>query len=503
MAKSIMVLGTTSNAGKSLLAAGLCRVFAQDGHRVAPFKSQNMALNSFVTREGLEMGRAQVMQAECAGIEPSVRMNPVLLKPTGDAGSQVIVNGEVLRTMTAAEYYQYKSALLPAVRRAYDELAAAHDIIVVEGAGSPAEINLREGDFVNMGLARMVGAPCLLVGDIDRGGVFASLYGTLALLTGEERPYVKGCVINKFRGDPGILRPGLDMLEDLTGSPVLGVLPYLCLDLDDEDSLSDRLTRRGGGSLIDVVVPRLPRLSNFTDFNALDMLPGVSVRYVSSPRQFEQPDLVILPGTKNTMDDLLWLRQNGLEAAVLKHAASGGPVIGVCGGYQMLGEVLEDPDGVERGGTLRGMGLLPCRTLFAPQKTRTRVTGRFGAVGGPLSPLSNLALEGYEIHMGITEPIGGAAPLADVSLLDAAAPPHSDGMQRDNVYGSYLHGLFDREGVAAAVVEALMRRRGLDPSSLPVLDLQAHKARQYDLLADALRAGLDLPRVYDILEAGV
>ncbi|MEG1773547.1 MAG: cobyric acid synthase, partial [Oscillospiraceae bacterium] len=388
MAKAIMVVGTTSNAGKSLLAAGLCRVFSQDGYSVAPFKSQNMALNSFITSEGLEMGRAQVFQAEAAGIAPSVRMNPILLKPTGEAGSQVIVNGEVLGNMTASEYYAYKHNLLPAVMTAYESLAAEYDIIVLEGAGSPAEINLKQGDFVNMGMARLAHAPALLIGDIDRGGVFASLYGTLALLDEDERTQVKGMVINKFRGDEEILRPGLRMLEELTHTPVLGVLPYLHLDLDDEDSLTDRFSRRQDAGILDIAVLRLPRISNFTDFNALEYISGVTVRYVGSVGELGQPDLLILPGTKNTMDDLLWLRQNGLEAATLRHAASGRPVIGICGGYQMLGERLDDPDGIEHGGTLRGMGLLPAKTIFEPQKIRTRAAGRFEAVGGIFSGLS-------------------------------------------------------------------------------------------------------------------
>ena len=295
MAKAIMVQGTMSNAGKSVVAAGLCRIFHQDGYRVAPFKSQNMALNSFITREGLEMGRAQVMQAEAAGIEPSVRMNPILLKPTTDTGSQVIVNGEVLGNMSAAEYFRMKKSLVPDILRAYRSLADENDILVLEGAGSPAEINLKTDDIVNMGMAKMAQAPVLLVGDIDRGGVFASLYGTVALLEPEERAMIKGLVINKFRGDVEILRPGLSMLEELTGIPVVGVLPYLSLDLDDEDSLSQRLTVRAQEGLIDAVVIRLPRISNFTDFNTLSQIPGVGLRYAARPEELGQPDLILLP----------------------------------------------------------------------------------------------------------------------------------------------------------------------------------------------------------------
>ena len=322
-AKCIMVQGTMSGAGKSLLCAALCRIFAQDGYRVAPFKSQNMALNSFVTRDGLEMGRAQVVQAQAAGIEPDVRMNPILLKPSSDVGSQVIVNGEVRGQMSAAAYFKMKRALIPEILSAYNSLAETVDIIVIEGAGSPAEINLKADDIVNMGLARLVDAPVLLAGDIDRGGVFAQLYGTVALLEPEERARIKGLLINKFRGDVEILRPGLAMLEEKTQLPVLGVIPYLKVDIEDEDSLSTRLEAGRAVKPLDAAILRLPHISNFTDFMPLEQHPLLGVRYVQSPRQLGTPDVVILPGTKNTIDDLLWLRQCGLEAAVLKLAAQG------------------------------------------------------------------------------------------------------------------------------------------------------------------------------------
>ena len=308
-AKAIMIQGTMSNAGKSVLTAGLCRIFRQDGYSVAPFKSQNMALNSFVTREGLEMGRAQVMQAEAAGVEPSVRMNPILLKPSSDMGSQVIVNGEVLGDMRASDYFRHKKELVPQILTAYRSLAEEHDVIVLEGAGSPAEINLKADDIVNMGMARMARAPVLLAGDIDRGGVFASLYGTVALLEAGERAMVKGTVINKFRGDAALLRPGLTMLEELTQIPVVGVVPWLELDLDDEDSLSPRLTSGRREALLDVAVVRLPHISNFTDFNALGRHPAVGLRYTDRPEDLGRPDLVILPGTKSTLADLDWLRR--------------------------------------------------------------------------------------------------------------------------------------------------------------------------------------------------
>ena len=337
MAKVIMVQGTMSGVGKSLLVAGLCRMMKQDGYRVAPFKSQNMALNSFVTEEGLEMGRAQVMQAEAAGIKPLVCMNPILLKPTDHVGSQVIVNGEVLGNMSARDYFAYKKKLIPDIKRAFCKLEECADIIVIEGAGSPAEINLRENDIVNMGMAEMVDAPVILVGDIDRGGVFAQLLGTLMLLTDAEKRRVKGLVINKFRGDSSLLDSGIAMLEERGGIPVIGVIPYMDIALEDEDSLTQRFENRdnSGGSKIEIAVIRYPRISNFTDFNVFEQIPEVSVRYVDSPEKLGCPDIVFLPGSKNTMGDLLWMRQNGLEGAVKKLAQSI-PVCAICGCVQML-----------------------------------------------------------------------------------------------------------------------------------------------------------------------
>ena len=341
-AKCIMVQGTMSGAGKSLLCAALCRIFAQDGLHTAPFKSQNMALNSFVTRDGLEMGRAQVVQAQAAGVEPDVRMNPILLKPSSDVGSQVIVNGEVRGQMKASQYFKMKKSLIPDILRAYNSLAEDFDVIVIEGAGSPAEINLKADDIVNMGLAKLVDAPVLLVGDIDRGGVFAQLFGTVELLETDERDRIKGLVINKFRGDVEILRPGLSMLEDKTHLPVLGVVPYLRVDIEDEDSLSERLEKKDAVRPLDIAVIRLPHISNFTDFMVLEQHPLMDVRYVQNTRELGAPDLVILPGTKNTVEDLLWLRQSGLEAVILKLAAKGLPEFERVGGYYMLGEELSE-----------------------------------------------------------------------------------------------------------------------------------------------------------------
>ena len=499
MAKAIMVQGTASNAGKSLLAAALCRIFRQDGYRVAPFKSQNMALNSCITPEGLEMGRAQVMQAQAAGTTPSVRMNPILLKPTNDTGSQVIVNGVPRGTMKAADYFAYKKALVPDIMEAYHSLEEEYDIIVIEGAGSPAEINLQKDDIVNMGMARMAKAPVLLCGDIDRGGVFASLYGTIALLPPEEQKLIRGTIINKFRGDVEILRPGLVQLEQLTGKPVLGVVPMLDVDVDDEDSLSQRLEQRPAKKgLIDIAVIRLPRLSNFTDFNALERMEEVTLRYVRSPKELSKPDLVILPGTKNTMDDLRWLRESGLETVILKHAAAGGAVVGICGGYQMLGRTVSDPEGVEGGGTLSGLGLLPTETVFLGEKTRTRVEGVFTTGSGLFAALSGVPFAGYEIHMGVTTIDGPTL----VQIKSQTGEEKADGCCAGNVWGSYVHGIFDRASCAEAVVNCLRRARGLEEDATAV-DWEVYQQQQYDQLAAGVRASLDMQAVYDILERGV
>ena len=502
MAKAIMVQGTMSNAGKSLLAAGLCRIFKQDGYRVAPFKSQNMALNSFITEEGLEMGRAQVMQAEAAGIKPSVLMNPILLKPTNDVGSQVIVNGEVLGTMSARDYFKYKKKLVPDIMKAYNALAAENDIIVIEGAGSPAEINLKTEDIVNMGMAKMAKAPVLLVGDIDRGGVFAQLIGTVELLEEDERQMVKGLIINKFRGDKTILDPGVQMLEERSHIPVVGVAPYLNIQLEDEDSLTERFDRKTEVNLIDIAVIRVPRISNFTDFNPFESIPGVSLRYVQHVSELKNPDMIILPGTKNTMEDLLWMRANGLEAAVLKEAALGKIFFGMCGVYQMICETLSDPHHVEAGGTIKGMGLLPMDTIFAENKTRTRVSGKFLNLNGDLAALSGAELEGYEIHMGETvlkENAGHCVSIED----HVSGSRKEDGAYCKNVCGTYVHGVFDKEDVAEAVVRALGEKKGLDVSEMTGVDFAAFKETQYDILASELRKHLDMKKIYEILEQGV
>lgn len=485
--KCIMVQGTMSGAGKSLLCAGLCRIFAQDGWKVAPFKSQNMALNSYVTRDGLEMGRAQVVQAQAAGKEPDVRMNPILLKPSSDIGSQVIVNGEIRGQMSASEYFRMKRQLIPEILEAYNSLARENDIIVIEGAGSPAEINLRTDDIVNMGMAELVDAPVLLAGDIDRGGVFAQLYGTVALLEEHERARIGGLIINKFRGDEAILRPGLTMLEEKTGIPVMGVVPYLRVNVDDEDSLAPRLESQGGKKMLDIAIIRLPRISNFTDFSLLDEHPAMGVRYVQSTRELGNPDLVILPGTKSTLSDLLWLRQSGLEASVCKLAHTGTPVLGICGGYQMLGETLSDPYGTEGGGEMHGMGLLPIDTVFGDRKTRTRMQATVTA-----PDFSGAQLDGYEIHTGQTTVHGDP-----FCILENGQP---DGCVNGNIFGTYLHGLFDTGDLSQKLAEYLCRRKGISCEQAAPVSHAAYQEQQFDLLADGIRHALDMDAIYALME---
>jgi len=501
-----------SSAGKSFLAAGLCRIFKQDGYRTAPFKSQNMALNSYITRDGFEMGRAQVMQAEAAGIEPEVSMNPILLKPTSHMGSQLIVNGEVRGNYPAAEYYKMKKSLIPDVLKAYQTLSQRYDVIVVEGAGSPAEINLRENDIVNMGLAEMIDAPVLLAGDIDRGGVFAQLYGTAALLTEAERARIKAFIINKFRGDKEILKPGLAMLYERCPIPVAGVVPYMDVDVDDEDSLAGRLflkrsavDREGREAFAKIAVVRLPRISNFTDFNALERLPGVSLFYADKPDTLYGADMILIPGTKNTMGDLSWMRQNGMEAAVLKMAAEHVPVFGVCGGFQMMGESLSDPDGVEEGGSMRGMGLLPVRTVFEGKKTRTRVHGEteiFDTWSGNHGKRARFF--GYEIHMGRTDRTGGE-PCTYFSVENGDGGLKEDGCVFGCAAGSYVHGFFDSEEVRLSLWHFLASKKGIskewmENEGAEAFSVHAYKEKQYNKLADILRENLDMDMIYGILE---
>jgi adenosylcobyric acid synthase len=449
------------------------------------------------------MGRAQVVQAEAAGVKPVAAMNPILLKPTNDTGSQVIVNGVSIGNMPAKEYFAYKKNLIPEIKKAFNKLSEEYDIIVIEGAGSPAEINLKQEDIVNMGMAKMADAPVLLVGDIDRGGVFAQLYGTVMLLEPDERARIGGLIVNKFRGDKTILEPGLDMIKERLQIPVAGVVPYMNVDIEDEDSLGNHLfgTAKSERADVEIAVIRFPRISNFTDFSVFSTIPSVALRYVDSVASLGNPDLVILPGSKNTIEDLLWMRQNGLEAGILKLASSGSPVFGICGGFQMLGEQLKDPLAVESSSGLasvRGMELLPIRTVFGAEKTRTRVTGACTAVEGIFEDLSGMNIEGYEIHMGQTE--RALPPLSYV--MESQSGSHlakMDGCQKKNVYGTYIHGFFDSEQIGDTIVAALRKKKGLPSQPGTAFSYQEYKEKQYDRLADLLRESLDMNRIYSLM----
>ncbi|WP_337263791.1 MULTISPECIES: cobyric acid synthase [unclassified Serratia (in: enterobacteria)] len=505
MKLSVMVQGTASDVGKSVLVAGLCRIFAQDGYRCAPFKSQNMALNSGITAHGEEMGRAQIFQAEAAGIAPDVRMNPVLLKPTSDRKAQVVLMGKVACDMDAVSYHHYKPQLQQQIREVFYSLVSDYDVVVLEGAGSPAEINLRDRDIVNMGMAAIAQTPVLLVADIDRGGVFAAIYGTLALLQPEEKARVKGVIINKFRGDIALLQSGLEQIEALTGVPVLGVMPWLNIDLEDEDgvALQNGKYRPAGDHLLDIVVIQLPHIANFTDFNALAAQPGVALRYVTNPAALAGADLIILPGSKNTLGDLQWLQHCGLAAALQAQHQAGTPIVGICGGYQMLGKHVID--GVESGvAQMAGLGLLDVTTQFAREKVTTQVSG----VSQPLLPgimagCAGHPLAGYEIHMGTTQLGAEALPFACFTQRNGAPGNAFDGAvnRAGNVMGSYIHGLFDSGPFSRALLNALRRRKGLPVDEGVALDYTQYKQRQFDILAEAMREHIDIKAIYRIMSS--
>ncbi len=493
-AKCLMVQGTASSVGKSVLVTALCRIFRQDGLSVAPFKAQNMALNSFVTREGGEIGRAQAVQAEAAGIEPSVHMNPVLLKPEADARSQVIVLGKVAVNLEASQYYAYTPRLLKVIEDSLEHLRARYDLVLIEGAGSPAEINLKEREIVNMRVARLVNAPVLLVGDIDRGGVFASLIGTMELLTDEERHLVKGFIINKFRGDLALLRPGLDFLEKRTGKPVLGVIPYFRgISIAQEDSVYlDERANRPRGRCGTIAVIRLPHISNYDDFDPLEEAGG-TLHYVTEPSELDGADLIILPGTKSTISDLAYLRRQGLAEAIVRRARSGTPVIGICGGYQMLGKTISDPDKVESAeGTVPGLDLLDIETVFVPEKTTTQVKASIIAGKGLFEGLSGMEVTGYEIHMGQTGSRGDATALRVVATPEGEAGYADGAVSEDGlIFGSYLHGLFHNAGFTNGLLDRLWHLRGISAEVRAVTS----RDKQYDELARIVRQNLDMREV--------
>ena len=497
MTKVIMVQGTMSNSGKSFLVAGLCRMLKRKGFKVAPFKSQNMALNSYITEDGMEMGRAQVMQAEAAGIKPSVEMNPILLKPTSNTGSQVILNGKVHANMGASEYYKNKKKFIPYILEAYNKLCESYDVIVIEGAGSPAEINLNENDIVNMGLAKLVDAPVILVADIDRGGVFASIYGTVALMDSDSKARIKGIVINKFRGDKNLLTPGFDMLSEHFKKinidiPVLGVIPMKKIDIDDEDSLSERLETNNvifNTKKINIAIIKLPHISNFTDFNPLGRREELVMKYISTPKEMEDADLVIIPGTKNTLYDLRWLKNMGFTHTNLAKKN----IIGICGGFQMLGNELIDKYGVEEGGTEEGLKLLNFSTIFAKEKT-TRQTESEIINTPDFIDLCNSTIKGYEIHMGSTiDPKENPFTKSDIT--------DNGGFVNNNIMGTYIHGIFENDNFVDAIISGLIKKTGKKVTiDTNINDFDIYKESQYDLLADLIEESLDINAILNILD---
>jgi adenosylcobyric acid synthase len=498
-----MIQGTASDVGKSVLVAGFCRIFSQDGYRCIPFKSQNMALNSGITADGKEMGRAQIFQAEAAGIQPDVRMNPVLLKPTSDRKAQVVLMGSVACNMDAVEYHQYKPQLQQQIKQVYDSLADEADIMVLEGAGSPAEINLRDRDIVNMGMAKLADAPVILVADIDRGGVFAAIYGTLALLAPEEKARVIGVIINKFRGDIELLKSGITQIEDLTQVPVLGVLPWLDVDLEDEDGVALQAGKYNSkaAAVLDIAVIQIPHISNFTDFNALAAQPDVRLRYVTDPKQLTDADLIILPGSKNTLGDLQWLISRQMDKAILHAHQIGTPIIGICGGYQMLGKQIFDE--VESGLThMQGLGLLDVETRFEPEKNTAQVEGVTRAsLSGMLALCSQQSVFGYEIHLGVSALGADATPFAQMQLRNGEQHEWLDGAVNPDgsVMGSYLHGIFDQNNFTRPLLNQLRIRKGIPPLENQSFDYALHKEQQFNVLAASMREYLDMAEIYRLM----
>lgn len=479
----IMVVGTASSAGKSLTVTALCRILNNDGLSVIPFKSQNMSLNSYVTMEGLEMGRAQVLQAQAARIEPRAVMNPILLKPTSDRKSQVIIKGRPYKNMDVIEYYKFKPELKKMVKETYDELENSCDVVVIEGAGSPAEINLMADDIVNMGMAEMADAPVLLVGDIDKGGVFASIYGTVMLLDEKDRKRIKGIVINKFRGDKSILQSGLDKIEELTGIPVVGVIPYMNVKLDEEDGATHFNQKRGGE--IEICVIKIPRISNFTDFDAFGFDEDVNLRYITSPEEVGQADMLIIPGSKNTIEDLRWLKRAGFEEVIKNFK---GMVFGICGGYQMLGKHIVDEEGweVEKGEVEKGLGVFQTTTVFKGDKITTNIEGT--ALG--------LKIYGYEIHSGKT--FGNANAFVTITSKQGEVVNYTDGEMIDGKYfGTYIHGIFDSNEFREYVLNVIRREKNLKERSS--IDLRERREEELEKLAAITRENLDMDYIYSLI----
>lgn len=495
MSKKIMFQGTGSSVGKSIIVAAVCRILNNQGVVVAPFKSQNMSLNSFITEDGKEMGRAQVVQAEAARVNPMVEMNPILLKPTSDIGSQVILNGEVFKNMEAMKYFSAKDYLIPHIKVAFEKLESLFETIVIEGAGSPAEINLRSRDIVNMGLAEIVDTDVILIGDVDKGGVFASLYGTFLLLSKEEQKRVKGFLINKFRGDVSLLMSGVEMLEELIDRPCLGVIPFIQeLKVDDEDSVTDRFTVKSNNA-IKVGVVKLPYMSNFTDFTVFDLEKDVNLEYITEPLALETCDLIVIPGSKNTIHDMRYVSESGMNQAIYRAHRKGTPIIGICGGYQILGQTIEDTFGVEsKEIKINGLGLLDVHTTMSEEKTTRQASGNV------LSNFFNIELEGmklsgYEIHMGITSHLSDSVR----PFMSTDKNEHDGGISADgSVLGTYFHGIFDNDNFRHTVLNNIRTKKGFKTSDESV-DFEELKDSEYNRLAKHVEAHINMPLLLKIL----
>ena len=489
---NLMIVGTSSGAGKSLFVTALCRIFYKDKYKVSPFKSQNMALNSYITKDGKEMGRAQVVQAEASGLEPDVNMNPILLKPSTMNKIQIIVCGKSIGNMSGAEYNQYKKNLIPILKETYSKIENENDIVVIEGAGSPAEINIKEEDISNFAMARIANAPVILVADIDRGGVFASIYGTIMLLNEEDRKRIKGIVINKFRGNKEVLKSGFDIIENLTGVKTLGVIPYTNIDIEDEDSLSEKYKSfklNKNSNKIKISVIKLKHISNATDIDALSIYDDVEIQFVSERSQIGNEDLIIIPGSKNTIDDLKWLKESGIADEIIKRARTETVIFGICGGFQILGNKVKDPYHIEGDiEELNGLGLLDLETIMENEKTLVQYNGKLVVDNGILKTLNNFEIKGYEIHQGITQGNEKNLTTDDRTIF----------VNRDSIIATYLHGIFDNKNFTDVLLNEIRRRKGLEEVNNNI-SYEEYKLKEFDKLEKLVRENVDIDEIYKII----
>lgn len=489
---NLMIVGTSSGAGKSLFVTALCRIFYKDKYKVSPFKSQNMALNSYITKDGKEMGRAQVVQAEASGLEPDVNMNPILLKPSTMNKIQIIVCGKSIGNMSGVEYNQYKKNLIPVLKETYSKIENKNDIVVIEGAGSPAEINIKEEDISNFAMARIADAPVILVADIDRGGVFASIYGTIMLLKEEDRRRIKGIVINKFRGNKEVLKSGFEIIENLTGVKTLGVIPYTDIDIEDEDSLSEKYKSfklNKNSNKIKISVIKLKHISNVTDIDALSIYDDVEIQFITERSQIGNEDLLIIPGSKNTIDDLKYLKESGIAEEIIKRARTETIIFGICGGFQILGNKVKDPYHIEGDiEELNGLGLLDLETIMENEKTLIQYKGKLSVNNGILKTLNNFEIKGYEIHQGITQ--GNEKNLTTDNRTIF--------VNRDNIIATYLHGIFDNKDFTDVLLNEIRRRKGLEEVNNNI-SYEEYKLKEFDKLEKLVRENVDIDEIYKII----